>query len=186
MKRSYAILVLLAAIVMGSQLTSCTKCDDTAQKAAELATQNKAICQKSVDAMNNNNLALLDSIFVADYIEHTPDPSVQATGLAGLKESYQMMLTAYPDVKIEVLSTVAEGDKVVLHMRFAGTNTGPMGPMPATGKPVKADGVEIFVVKNGKITEHWAVYDSMTMMMQMGFEVVPAAADSAASDSAAH
>jgi steroid delta-isomerase-like uncharacterized protein len=183
MKHSLIYLSLAIAIAFG--LTACNKCDDTAKAAIDLATKNKAVAQKTVDAMNTGNLALLDSAFIPNFVEHTPDPMIEAKGIEGLKEGYSMMRTAFPDVKIEVLSMVAEGDKVMIHQTFIGTNTAAWGPMPATGKAVKADGVDIFTLKDGKITEHWAVYDAMKMMEQMGLMPdMEAGMDSTAQDSA--
>jgi len=186
MKHSLIYLSLAIALVFG--LTACNKCDDQAKAALDLAAKNKAVAQKTVDAMNTGNLALLDSAFAADYVEHSPDPMTEAKGIAGLKEGYTMMRTAYPDVKIIVVNMVAEGDKVIIHQTFTGTNTGAMGPMPATGKQVNADGVDILTLKDGKITEHWAVYDAMKMMEQLGMmpEMGGAPMDSMAMDSAAH
>lgn len=180
MKKVFSSLALAASFAACLNFVSCTKCDDTAKAAADLATKNKAVCQLTVDALNTGKLELLDSAFATDFVEHTPDPMIETTGIAALKEGYNMMRTAYPDVKIVVMNTVAEGDKVIIHQTFTGTNSGPMGPVPPTGKPVKADGVDVFTVKNGKITEHWAVYDSYTMMTQLGMEMVPVAGDSAA------
>lgn len=178
MKKFPALMMLAALLALG-----LSSCDNAAQKAADLAAKNKAVCMKSVDAMNNNNLAILDSIFDPKYVEHTPDPMVTDSGIAGLKQGYQMMIGAYPDVKIIVNNVAAEGDLVIIHQTFTGTNTGPMGEMPATGKAVKADGVDVFKCKEGKITEHWAVYDSFSMMLQLGMTVVPM--DAMPADSAA-
>ncbi len=185
MKKHLSILALVATLAMGISLAGC---NDAAQKAAEIAVNNKAICRKTVNAMNDGKLEVLDSVFAPDFIEHTPDPSVEGTGIAALKASYVMMRTAFPDVHVEVNTACAEGDRVIIHQTFNGTNTGEMAGMPATGKVVKADAVDVFVLKDGKITEHWAVYDGMGMMMQMGFMMVPEGAmpmDSASVDSAA-
>lgn len=183
MKKILPTLALAAMLGLCAQFTACK---DARAELAELAVANKATCRKSINAMNTGDLSVLDSIFAADYIEHSPDPMVEAKGIAGLKESYTMMRTAFPDVKVEVINSASEGDRVMIHQTITGTNTGMWGPMTATGKAVKADGVDIFAVKDGKITEHWAVYDAATMMEQLGYQMVPpgaAPADSAAAPS---
>ena len=43
--------------------------------------------------------------------------------------------------------------------------------IPATGKAVAVDVMDIFTVAGGKITEHWTVGDMLGMMQQLG--VVP-------------
>jgi steroid delta-isomerase-like uncharacterized protein len=182
MKKIYGLLALVAVLAMGLPFTSCK---NATQEAAELSIKNKAICRKTITAMNNGDLTLLDTAFAADYVEHSPDPMATSKGLPALKEMYTMMRTAFPDIKIEVINAVAEGDHVIIHQTLTGTNTGSMGGMPATGKAVKADGVDMFIVKDGKIVEHWAVYDSMTMMTQMGMAMAPEAA-AAPADSTVH
>ncbi len=170
MKKHFSLPLLLAILGMSLQFTAC---NDARLKLAEQAVANKATCRKTVEAMNTGDLSVLDSVMAPDYIEHTPDESVEGTGIAALKESYTIMRTAFPDVHVEVINATAEGDRVMIHQTFTGTNTGLFAGMPPTGKAVKSDAVDIFAVKDGKITEHWAVYDGMGMMIQLGFEMVP-------------
>jgi predicted ester cyclase len=51
---------------------------------------------------------------------------------------------------------------------MTGTNSGPMGGMPASNKPVSVDGIDIIVVKDGKAVERWGIFDNMKMMQDMG------------------
>jgi steroid delta-isomerase-like uncharacterized protein len=171
MKKHFSLPLVLTILGMSLQFTAC---NDARLKLAELAVANKATCRKTVEAMNTGDLSVLDSVMAPDFIEHTPDESVEGTGVPAMKESYKMMRTAFPDVHIEVINATAEGDRVMIHQTFTGTNTGLFGGMPPTGKAVKCDVVDIFAVKDGKITEHWMIYDGLGMMMQLGFDLVPA------------
>ena len=40
--------------------------------------------------------------------------------------------------------------------------------MPATGKPVTFNVVDIFTVADGQLTDHWLVTDILGVMMQLG------------------
>jgi hypothetical protein len=47
-----------------------------------------------------------------------------------------------------------------------------MGMAP-TGKRVTASGIEVFRFQNGKMAEHWATFDALGMMRQIGVISVP-------------
>jgi predicted ester cyclase len=67
---------------------------------------------------------------------------------------------------------IAEGDRVMQLITSTGTHTGeirlPWGTIPPTGRRVSWQSVRIYRVANGKIAEHWAVRDDLTMLMQIG------------------
>lgn len=56
-----------------------------------------------------------------------------------------------------------------------GTHDGPLelptGPLPATGKSVEFEGVQVFVVEGGKVTRMRHYLDFLTMLTQVG--VIP-------------
>jgi ketosteroid isomerase-like protein len=58
--------------------------------------------------------------------------------------------------------------------RFAarGTHTGPLGPIPATGKSAEVVVCDIVEIRDGKIYREREYYDQLTMMQQLG--VMPA------------
>jgi steroid delta-isomerase-like uncharacterized protein len=68
---------------------------------------------------------------------------------------------------------IVEGDKVVMRFTVAGTHKGPLMGIPATGKSYKAPGISVFRLANGKIVEHWGVFDQLSVMQQLGLVPVP-------------
>jgi predicted ester cyclase len=63
---------------------------------------------------------------------------------------------------------VAEGDLVVVRFIGEGTNTGSGNGLPATGKHLRAAGITIFRIVDGKIKEEWTSFDQMDLLMQLG------------------
>jgi hypothetical protein len=61
-----------------------------------------------------------------------------------------------------------DGDWVTGVAMVNGTNDGAMGDMPATGKAWEATSIDVVRFENGKIVEHWGVFDAMSMMSQLG------------------
>ena len=63
---------------------------------------------------------------------------------------------------------IAEGDLVAGYETWHGTHTGEFFGIPASGKPVTFKVNDIVRVANGKIVEHWAVTDNLSLMQQIG------------------
>jgi steroid delta-isomerase-like uncharacterized protein len=133
---------------------------------------NKALVQRYQDAHNANNLAALDEIVSPDLISHNMQPGVPA-GREGGKMVHQGLLATFPDQRTETLSLIAEGDKVVQHFTVSGTDKGGLFGAPPTGKSYKVPGISIFRIANGKIVEHWGVFDQMGVLQQLGMMPMP-------------
>ena len=74
---------------------------------------------------------------------------------------------------MDVQDVIAGGDKVVLRVRYTGTNRGAFVDMPATGKSVDVQLIDIMRFgDDGLVHEHWGVMDQLTLMQQLG--AVPA------------
>lgn len=67
---------------------------------------------------------------------------------------------AFPDVRMDTVALVGEGDVVVGHFRCSGTHTGPWGGRPATGRSF-SDVREVywFTVRAGRIVDWWGLED---------------------------
>lgn len=118
------------------------------------------------DVFGNRNPGRMRDYLTADFIEHTPFAGEDKTA-DGLERGLRRFFIAFPDLIVTVDDVIAEGDKVVLRGTFKGTHTGDtMGP--PTGRCMAVGGVDIMRLSGGKIAEHWAYYDRMDMMRQMG------------------
>ena len=107
--------------------------------------------------------------------------SVQAYGLApaaldlaGLREFYQTIWTAFPDLTIHIDDLVAESDKVVWRITVTGTHKAEFQGAPASGKAVKFDAHYSFRFENGKIVERWSTLDRLSVLIQIGAVALPA------------
>ena len=106
-----------------------------------------------------------------DMVEHEETPGFPQTK-DGVKAFFNAYIAAFPDLRMHVEDVIASGDKVVARFRATGTNTGDFMGMPATGKSVDVQGIDIIRFgDDGKAAEHWGVFDAMAMMQQLG--VVP-------------
>ena len=81
---------------------------------------------------------------------------------------------AMPDLTYTEEDMLAEGDKVVTRYIARGTHKGTFMGIPATGKQIVVQGVQINKIVDGKCTETWDFMDYMGLMTQLG--VIPGAA----------
>ncbi|HHI01958.1 MAG TPA: hypothetical protein ENL22_00385, partial [candidate division Zixibacteria bacterium] len=68
-----------------------------------------------------------------------------------------------------VLFVIAENDKVAYITKMTGTQTGPMGGLPASGKKFTLTNIVIHRFEDGKIAETWVSWDNVAMLSQLGF-----------------
>jgi steroid delta-isomerase-like uncharacterized protein len=137
-----------------------------------MTSQPKAIVRNFVEQYQDQRDTRAFAEFLsADVVDHTPMPGT-SPGAEGVRQVFQMLWTALPDMHVEVHQMVAEGDIVVTRKSFVGTHSGELFGVPPTGKDVHLDLIDIVRVRDGKIVEHWNIVDSMGLMQQLG--AVPA------------
>jgi predicted ester cyclase len=77
--------------------------------------------------------------------------------------------TSFPDVRMDVLDLIAEGEKVVGRFHCSGTNLGPWRGNPPTGRRFdRVDEVYLFRIVEGRITEAWGLEDAISRERQLG------------------
>ena len=134
--------------------------------------ENKALVRRFVEEVQNqHNLDALDALFSPDFVDHSG--MTNPPNREGTKGFFTMMFAAFPDMRFTIRQQLAEGDKVMTHKTFQGTHQGPFMGIPATGKQVAFDVIDILTVADGKITEHWTVGDMLSLMQQLGAVPTP-------------
>ena len=119
-------------------------------------------------AMNEKDLDGVLSMMDDSLVDHQIPPEMP-NGKAGATAFFNMMFASAPDMNFEILDSLVSGDRIAIRSRVTGTQSGPFMDMPATGKPFDVEGIDIVRVNDdGKVTEHWGIFDFMKMMQQVG------------------
>ena len=130
------------------------------------------------EAFGEGRLEILDELAWPDHIEHNPFPQ-QSQGVEGLKQRVSMVRAAFnPHFTIEHL--LADGDKVAVMWTNAGTHVGEWFGFPPTEKSITAHGVDIHLLRGGRLAEHWDVVDITDFLAKVGVLPAPPAAAGAA------
>jgi steroid delta-isomerase-like uncharacterized protein len=111
-----------------------------------------------------------------DFVEHEEMPGLERSK-DGVKQMFHMYRAAFPDLQMEAEDVLVDGDKAVARVRATGTNQGEFMGMPATGKSVEVQLIDIILFgDDGLAHEHWGVFDALGMMQQLGAIPAPAPA----------
>jgi steroid delta-isomerase-like uncharacterized protein len=130
--------------------------------------KNKAICNRFFEQLHNKgNFDVIDEVVHPNVVSHDPFPG-QVPGSAGLRNTMTIFRSAFPDLKVTVNDVIAEKDKVMTKFTATGTHKGTFMNIPPTNNKISYEEVVILRLKEGKIVEHWAVADALSLMQQVG------------------
>ncbi|MCW1921273.1 ester cyclase [Luteolibacter arcticus] len=77
-------------------------------------------------------------------------------------------LEAVPDLKVELLKSVSEGDEICVHWRGTGNHCGPGLGCPPSNKDIEFEGVTWLTVKNGQIVAGQDFWNQGGLMQHVG------------------
>ena len=102
---------------------------------------------------------------------------------AGVEAVLRSLRTAMPDLHMEILETVSDGEVVACRLSLTGTDLGtPELPfvqggvfamVEPSGKRVEMAQIHWYRVRDNQIIEHWAVRDDLGMARQLGVAADP-------------
>ena len=137
-----------------------------------MSTDHAATVRRFYDLINAGDIGGFSEHLADDFVEHEQTPGLEPTK-EGVKTFFRMQLAAFPDLRMSVEDVFESGAKAVARVRYTVTNRGDFMGMPATGKKVDVQLIDMFAfADDGRVREHWGVLDALAMMQQLG--AVPA------------
>jgi predicted ester cyclase len=123
------------------------------------------------EVWNKRRESAIDEMLPSDAMVHGLGPE-PLRGSSGFKPVFHAFSQAFPDLHVDVVRTVTEGDIVAAHIHATGRHTG-AGLGPPTDRVVAFDGMVIVRVTGDQVVEGWNSIDFLTMYQQMGWVGVP-------------
>jgi steroid delta-isomerase-like uncharacterized protein len=116
--------------------------------------ENKAIVQTWLAARNAHDVEAA----VATWVEDEQ---------AGIRAAFNSFTEAFPDLQITITEIIGEADKVVVLWAFHGTHRGLFQNIPATGKVVDWDGLDLYTIADHKILSLVRKADRRRLLQQL-------------------
>ncbi len=140
------------------------------------AARNIALVERLEQAYAARDYDTVRASIADDFVPHTVGSEALPPGAEGAIASNEGSFGAFSDRRTEILEIFGDGDRVVSHVRFTGTNDGPLpfADMPASGKSVDFDWIQISRhADDGRLVETWSQMDIPKMMIQLGAMPAP-------------
>jgi predicted ester cyclase len=126
---------------------------------------NKALVRRAI-GYNHADTADPAEIFSNGFVAYMPGqpPMDRAT--------FEQFVTGFgvgfPGYTYEIRDQIAQGQMVANRVTWRGIHGGEFAGIPATGRPIEMDGINMFKVENGRVVEQWAELDFFGLLKQIG------------------
>lgn len=90
-------------------------------------------------------------------------------GSGAIKDWFASFFTAFPDLAVSQLTVYDAGDAVVATFTLTGTNDGPLGPLPTTGRQATWCVCDVFRFDGRPLAVAGETfYDQLSLLAQLG------------------
>ena len=138
-----------------------------APQAPPTGVSNTEFVRWAFERLNERDLDALRQVWDADTIERFPTGTVRGTD--EIASYFAEAFAAMPDWQMEVVAIAEQGDDVFVQWHLTGRHTGgPFQGIAPTGKPVSLDGMDHFVIGDGKVVSNFVVFDQMQFARAVG------------------
>ena len=141
--------------------------DVTATDAPPAHASNQERISWEFACLNRHDVApLVEHLWTAETEMRFPDKTVR-----GPEQSAAYLNAQFAALKgwqMDIIAMAGEGDDVFVRWRLTGRHTGPLFGVAPTGRPIAVDGIDHFVLRDGKIARLFVGTDGMAFARQIG------------------
>lgn len=127
---------------------------------------NAELVRWAFERLNDHDVDPLKQFWTDDTVERFPDRT--CVGAEEIAQYFKDTMAALPDFHIEIVGMAAEDEHVFVQWKITGTHQGPLLGLEPTGKPIALDGIDHFVLRDGKVISNFVVTDQMDYARQLG------------------
>lgn len=127
---------------------------------------NAELIRWTVDQLNRHDVEPLRRFWTDDTVERFPDRTCR--GPDEIAQYFEDVFAALPNFHMEALAIVGEGEDVFVRWRLTGTHEGTVQGIEPTHRQVEIDGMDHFVIRDGKPVSNFVVFDQMQYARQVG------------------
>lgn len=125
---------------------------------------------------NAHDAAGIRSMLAPGFVTHgTSYPGGALDGEAYMS-MWSEMWAAFPDLHYDIQAMYIDGDTTIIRVSLIGTQVGEYQGMPATGRMVRNEVMDMIRFADGQAQEEWTEYNALSMMQQLGLAPAQVAA----------
>ena len=113
---------------------------------------------------------LLHESLATDVVLHDPHLEL-IQGRDRVEAYYASFHDAFPDVEFTIDDLFAADDRVTVRWTAKGTHEAEFWNVEPSDNEIHLSGIDIVRVEDDKMSEVWTVYDSATLLQQLGVEL---------------
>jgi len=131
--------------------------------------KNIQVAKSMIAAINDRDLDRLNGLIAPNVVRHSAATAgVTVTNLEEFKSFLRTDFAAVPDSVIKIDLIFGNSNFVAIRAVYTGTQTGQMGPFPASGKSVELPFIGILAFTDNMISKMWVEWDNVFMLKQLG------------------
>jgi steroid delta-isomerase-like uncharacterized protein len=132
----------------------------------------KTLPERFAAALSAHDVTALAALFADDYVNHqmsaaAPAPPAGKSQKQATVDFFAARLVGMPDLKVAVEAAVVSGDRAAASFVYTGTHGGTYFGIAATQRPLRFTSCDIFLLRNGRIAEHWGMGDIAGILAQL-------------------
>ena len=128
--------------------------------------------QRIIDLMlqlwNSGSAEAAKQLYSESAERYDPNDPQACRGSQEIARYVAEVRNGFPDFKLQIDETIAQGDRFVIHWTCTGTHRGEYQGIPPTGRTVRISGASLERIENGSITEDRVYFDRLTLLEQLG------------------
>lgn len=129
---------------------------------------NKRLMNRFVDFINTADEKMAEELVSKQAIFYVPGRPDPVKGPEGYIAIIQMMRSGFPDIHWKLEEAVVEPNKVAARFMMYGTHKGTFFGVPATGKQIAVQALNIYHLCDGQIVQEYGQPDLLGLMQQIG------------------
>jgi predicted ester cyclase len=118
-------------------------------------------------ALATKNFGLVD-LALTKHWEDIPLAPGQEPGPEGIKAIFSMLVEAFPDISLEIVDALSEGNRAAVRVACVGTHEGQLFGVPPSGRVIRFNLHEFHEFDGDKISKTWHMEDLFGLFAQIG------------------
>ena len=142
---------------------------DASEEESRVTQDNAAAARRLYEeVMPSGDPAAADGVFAADFLNHAAVPGSPG-GIEGARAQISTLAAAFDEQSYDIEQVVSAGDRVASYCTWNARHIGEFLGIPPTQRRFSSRQAHFLRFDpEGRVAEHWAVRDDLSMLRQMG------------------